>query len=183
MLVIIAGIIGVLVDIPLIIGILQKKIDQSFATYFLWGTLDAIAFVSIILQGGNFWLPLGYAIGALTVAGLLAFRGKVNWSWLESLVVVLCIICMIVWWQLGNKAATIASVAALGIASIPQIVGTYKDPKTTPTLIYFVFTLAGLLSFIGGENWTVEDKLYSGTAFLLSLSIALLSLRRPLVNK
>lgn len=175
---VLAGIIGILVDIPLCRGIWKDQIRQNFVTYFLWGLLDAIVFVTILLQGGNIWLPLGYTIGSLIVAVFLLIKKQFSWTWVETLVVVLIAICLFIWWKEGARAATIASVAALGIASVPQIVETWKDPDATPTKIFFVFTLAGLLSFIGGASWTIEDKLYPGTAFILSLSIALISTRK-----
>lgn len=176
-LIISAGVIGIVVDIPLCLGIWKNQIRQNFVTYFLWGLLDTIVFVTIFLQGGNIWLPLGYAIGSLIVATFLLIKKQFSWTWVETLVVVLIIICLFIWWKEGARAATIASVAALGIASIPQIVETWKDPDGTPTNIYLVFTLAGLLSFIGGASWTIEDKLYPGAAFILSLLIALMSTR------
>lgn len=178
-LVLLSGIIGVLADIPLIVGILRNKVKQNCVTYILWGLLDFIVFFTIILQGGNnFWLPLGYAIGAFVIALLLVYKKQVSWSSIETMAVVLVGISVFFWFYLGDRAGNIVSVLALGIASIPQIVSTAKDPKTTPTGIWTVFALAGILSFIGGESWTVEDKLYPAVVMTFSLLITILSTRK-----
>lgn len=179
----IGGVIGLLVDLPLVIGILNGNIKQNFVTYFLWGVLDLVIFASIIFQNGhNFWLSFFYAVGSFIVAIFLVFKGQTKWTWIESMVVILIIICMFIWWQIGSKAANIAAVIALGIASIPQIFDTIKNPNFTPTGLYFVYSLASLLSFIAGENWNVKDKLYSGGAFFLSVLITILSMRKGKIN-
>ncbi|HAE36402.1 MAG: hypothetical protein UR85_C0001G0003 [Candidatus Nomurabacteria bacterium GW2011_GWF2_35_66] len=175
----IGGVIGLLVDIPLVIGILKGKIIQNYVTYFLWGVLDVIIFATIIFQNGkNFWLSLFYAVGSFTVAIFLVFKGQTKWTRIESMVIFLIIICMIIWWQIGSKAANIAAVVALGIASIPQILDTIKNPNFTPTGIYLIYSFAAFLSFVGGENWNVKDKLYPGGALVLSILITILSMRK-----
>jgi hypothetical protein len=90
----------------------------------------------------------------------------------------LIIICLLVWWQIGSKEATIVSVVTLGVASIPQIILTFKDPVSTPTGLYLIYTFAALLSFIGGSNWDIKDKLYPSGAFILSLLLTILSMRK-----
>jgi hypothetical protein len=177
-LIVISGIIAVIFDIPLIWGILNDKVKQNFATFFLWCILDGIAFITIMLQGKNFWLPLGYSIGSFAVAATLIYKKQVVWTWIERTVVGLIVVCLFIWWRAGDQAATIASVVTLGISSIPQIIDTFKDPKTTPTFVYMMFSLAGILSFIGGENWNIEDKFYAAGAAILSITIMLLSMRK-----
>ncbi len=180
---IIGAVIGVVIDIPLIIGILKGKIKQNFLTYFLWGLLDFIVFMTIVFQHGqNFWLPLFYAMGSTTIAIFLVFKGQSEWSLVETIVVVLILICLFIWWQIGSRAANIVGVIALCIASIPQIISTFKDPLTTPTGIYLVYALAALLSFIGGEHWSVEDKLFPGGSLFLSILLAILSMRKGKIN-
>ena len=174
----IGGIIGLLANIPLFVGIYQDKIRQSFATYLLWGILDLITSVTIILQHGNYWLSVFYAFGALSIASLLMIKRQITWTWFETLVSALVSICVIVWYFEGERFALIASITSLLIASIPQIIQTLINPSLTPTGIYLVFSLASLLSFLGGKTFSLEEKLYPGTGLIMCLLIAFLSTRK-----
>lgn len=174
----VAGIIGVCCYIPLIIGILKNKIEQSFVAFLLWAMLDIIATITSILADGNYWLPLSNAIGASTVAVLLARKKQVTWTWVETITAILVVVCLILWYILGEDAGIVSSSLAVVIASIPQMVETYKKPSATPTTIYLFFLLANLLSLFAGKTWTIEERFYPACAVFLCLVIALFSLRK-----
>jgi hypothetical protein len=178
----IAGIICIAAYIPLIIGIVKNKVEQSFAAFMLWGMLDTIAATTTILQGGNFWLPLGYAIGSLTVALILVAKKQVSWSWIESMTFFLVIMCVVIWYTSGERAGIIASSLAVVIASVPQTVDTYKKPAATPTGPYLIFLSANILSFLAGKNWTIEERFYPGCAVFLCVIILLVTRRKRVVS-
>ena len=75
-----AGGIGALaLFVPMAVRIIKDDgAGQSFATWFLWATLDTILTVSLFLQHGNYLLPLGFAAGGIaltvSVAGQRAIR-------------------------------------------------------------------------------------------------------------
>ncbi len=177
----IGGIISLLATIPLFIGIYRDKIRQSFITYLLWGFLDIITAITIILQHGNYWLPIGYSLSSIIVACLLMVKKQITWGWIEMITTLLVIICLLVWWKMGDRAALIASVISLGIASVPQIIETYKNPSATPTGIYSLFLIADTLSLLSGKEWNVEQLLYSASAFFLCSLLIILSIRRPVL--
>jgi hypothetical protein len=174
----VAGIVGVLCYVPLIIGLLKNKIEQSFAAFMLWAMLDIIATVTSIMADGNYWLPLSNAIGASTVAVLLATKKQFSWRWIETITAILVIVCLVLWYTLGEAAGIVASSLAVVIASIPQMVDTYKKPSATPTAIYTVFLVANILSLSAGRSWTIEERFYPACAVFLCLVIALFSMRR-----
>ena len=174
----IAGIIGVGCYIPLTSGIIKNKIEQSFLAFLLWAMLDIIATITSIIAGGNFWLPLSNAFGASVVAILLAMKKKAEWTIVETLTAVLVLICLVLWYVLGERAGIVSSSLAVVFASLPQVVHTYKRPQATPTLIYAVFLFANILSLFAGKEWTIEERFYPGCAVFLCLVIVLLSLKR-----
>jgi hypothetical protein len=180
----IAGIIGICCYVPLIVGVIRDKIEQSFVAFMLWAMLDIIATITSIISDGNYWLPLSNAIGASTVAILLAIKKQVSWSWVETMTAILVIVCLTLWYVLGEKAGIISSGLAVVVASIPQFVETYKKPSTTPTAVYSVFLFANILSLIAGKSWTIEERFYPGCAVFLCLVIVLFSLRKePMYEK
>lgn len=176
------AIIGLSANIPLLIGIYKNKVEQNFVTWTLWFFLDFISVTTIFLQDGNYYLPLVYTIGSFSVACLVAFKKQFTWTWIETLVTILVFICIIVWWKIGPRAATIASVAAMVIASIPQIYATALRPSMAPTKIYLLFCLASILSLLGGTEWSVEQKLYPAGILSFALLITILSMRKEKVQ-
>ena len=172
------GIIGLLIHIPLLVGIWSGKIRQSFTSYALWSALDFIAAYAIYLQGGNFWLPFLYAIGAGLASASLLIKKNFSWSNLDSFVVGLVIICIIIQYQIGEFWSMVASVASLTIASIPQVIDTFKKPENTPSVIYIVFCLANTISLLGAKSFALEQVLYAASALLICIIITTLSLRR-----
>lgn len=170
--------VGMVFNIPLLIGVLNNKIKQNFVTYLLWGIMDIILVVTIFRQGGNYWLPLGYGIGSLSVAIALMLKVRASWTRFQTMVVILTFCCMVVWVIIGNRAGNIATTVAIGIASIPQMRDTYKYPEETPTWLFFGFGLAALLSFFGSNDWTVEDKLFPLGSFIVCSIITILSTRK-----
>lgn len=179
--VLLSGLLGALAYIPLWKPIIRRNANQNFPTWALWAVLDAVATASIISRGGNFLLPATYTLGsAVTAIIVLRFCGKPSWTWFETMITVMVVICLGVWYVSGDRIATIASVTALLIASIPQVKDVWKCPAGTPTLPYAIWSLANLVSLWGGKNWSVEERLYPVIAFIICSAIAALSRRRPM---
>jgi hypothetical protein len=175
-----AGIIGFIAYIPLILAIVKNKASQSFAAFLLWALLDTIATVTTFLEHGNFWLPFSNVVGASTVTVLLAAKRQVSWSWVETMTAILVVICLAIWYFTGEQAGIIASSLAVVMASIPQMVETYRKPESTPTFAYSIFFTANTVSFFGGESWTIEERFYAACSMFLCLAIIVLSRRRRL---
>lgn len=175
-----AGIIGIAAYLLLIAGIVQSKARQSFVAFLLWAMLDTIATITIILKEGNYWLSLSNALGAAIVAFLLALKKQVSWTWVETTTAILVIICLNVWYFAGAKEGIIVSSLAMVIASVPQMLDTYKNPGETPAIVYIIFLAANILSFIAGKEWTIEERFYSGCAIFLCAVIVVFSLKNTL---
>ena len=124
-----SGIIGMVAYSLLIIGIIKSKAQQNFVAFLLWAMLDSIATITTMLKGGNYWLSLSNASGAFIVAILLAIKKQISWSFIETITAILVIICLVVWYFAGAKQGIIASSLAMVIASIPQMVDTYKKRR------------------------------------------------------
>lgn len=175
---VLSGAIGIVAYVLLIIALLHTKTEQSFAAFLLWALLDLIAAVTTILADGNYGMALANAIGSTVITVLLIIKKQVSWSWVESMTATLVVICLIVWYAAGEKAGIIASSLAVVIASVPQMVDTYKKPEATPTLIYLVFLTAYIVSLIAGKAWTIEERFYPCCSIFLSVVIVIFSVRK-----
>ena len=170
---------GAIPYLLLIVGISKGTIKQSFATWMLWLILDVTVLKGIIDQHGNallFWI---FASGTLLVTLFLIIKKQFSWGRFESFVGVLVMICILVYIKSGPYTATIATTIALDIAGIPQIIETYKRPKTTPTVSYLFFTISSVLSVYGANAYTVQDMLPQTNAAVFCFIITLLSIRKP----
>lgn len=173
-----SGGISIIAYILLITALLRTKTEQSFAAFLLWALLDGIATITTILEHGNYWLALSNAIGSTVITLLLIYKKQVSWSWIESMTAVLVVICLIIWYFAGEQAGIIASSIAVVIASVPQMVGTYKKPEATPLGVYLVFLAANVLALISGSTWSIEERFYACCGIFLCSVIVVFSLRR-----
>jgi hypothetical protein len=171
------GIIGLVAYAFLIFALFRTNTQQSFAAFFLWALLDIIATITTIIEGGNYWLALSNAIGSTVITILLIRKKQVSWSWVESMTALLVVVCLVVWYTSGEQAGIIASSLAVVIASVPQMVDTFRKPESTPTNVYVIFIVANIVSFIGGKAWTIEERFYQGCGIFLCAVIILCSLR------
>lgn len=170
--------VALLTYLPLCWGILRGNTKQNMATFILWGLLDAVVAGSIILQRGNFALPLFYTIGAFAVVACLFTVRYLKWTRFETLISALVFVCIVVWTTVGSEMATLVSTLAMVIASIPQIVDTWKKPLEFPMLSYVGFSTANFLGILAGENWSIAERLYPTTCTVLTVMLVLMSMRK-----
>ncbi|HEY2083058.1 MAG TPA: hypothetical protein VGI88_09760 [Verrucomicrobiae bacterium] len=175
------GLLALLLFIPMIMGILKDGAEgQSGATWLLWGVLDTVLTITIIEQRGNFLLPLGFAIGDIALVILLLAKGRFQWGWFDTAVLVLVIACMVVWKCAGPKPATIASTLGVCIALLPGLLAMWKQPQCKVGNVWAGYILANVLSFFGGTAMTIEERFAPGMFALCALAMSLASRRKIL---
>ncbi len=181
---VIAGsLLGLLLTIPMCVKILKKESAQNPLTYFLWSVLDIINASAAYSAGGNWFLPACFTVAGLAVvACILKVKGQMKWTKFETLITLMAVLCIAIWNATTDVWAALATLCALSIASIPQIVDTHKKPKDTPTLIYMGFFVANFLNLIGGKEISIVEIGYPFASASICLSIIIFSLRKPKVG-
>lgn len=173
------SILALLTYFPLWKQIRNDEVKQNLLTWVLWGALDAVVAATIIVQGGNFLLPVVYAIGSLVTAYFIwKSRNKTTWTWFETMVALLTIASMIIWYLSGGKMATIVSTTAMLIAGGPQLIDAWKKPTEMPILAYSSFFVANCLSTAGGKSWAIEERFYPASAAIFCGLIAAFAARK-----
>lgn len=175
-------IIALLLYLPLIYKIMRRQVEQNIATFILWGMLDSVAAFSIFVQGGNWYLPGAYVIGAFSVSTALIYAKTYKWTNFETFISILVIVCVVGWAMSGPRLATILSTTAVVIAGVPQFIDALRRPHQQPLLEYVGFTFANVLSIIGGKSWTIEERLYPTACTILCGSIAIASSKKYFQN-
>jgi hypothetical protein len=134
----------------------------SLATFGLWSALAWITSFTMLNQKANPAVPMIYGVGATATTIVLLYKGRYGWSWLDTLIAVLVVLCVVFWLTKGARWALVLSVVAAVIAGIPFVVMTWKSPANSPIIPNSSFLLANFLAFVSAKAWTLEDRLYSG---------------------
>ena len=166
------GVMALLLFVPLINGILKEGAEgQSCATWFLWGLLDTVLTISVIEQRGNFFLPLGFAIGDVLLVILLLIKGRFRWGLFETGILVMVIGCIVGWKLAGPKIATVSATMGICVAGIPGLLAMLKHPQRKIGNVWAGYILANALSFFGGTAMTIEERFAPGVFALCSLAM------------
>ncbi len=178
------GLLALLLFIPLILSIVKEGAEgQSCATWLLWGALDTILTFSLLQTGGNYFLPLGFAIGDFAVVILLVVKGKVNWGMFETIILLLVMACLAVWKWAGPMMAAISSTLAVVIAGLPGLRAMLKNPQRRVGNIWMGYVLANVLSFFGGTAMTVKERFTPGVFAFFALLMFVASRRKKPVEE
>jgi hypothetical protein len=174
-----SGVLTLVLFVPLIVGVVREGgAGQSFATWILWAVLDTILSTSIILQHGNYFVVLGFAIGGWLMAGLLLWRRRVTWGRFESGVLLLVIACVAAWQFSGPVGATVASTLVICVAGIPGLVALWRNPDRKLARIWAWYVVANGLAFFGGTDWSVAERFAPGMFTLFAVLMVLAAWRK-----
>lgn len=175
-------VIGIIPQLMVMWGLYKKTMKLSFSTYFIWFLLNLIICIASIIEHGNYFLSLTYVSLNLIVASMILFyEKKVSFPAWEKFVILLCFVCMVIWYLTGGVYAIIAGATASFIAGIPQFVVVYRNPHLTSALVWLLGTLAPLFSVFAGREWSIVERFYPMTFFLygaLGLFILFLGRKR-----
>lgn len=180
----VGGLLALLMFIPMFRQVLRENGDgQSFASWLLWGSLDGILIATLIEQGGNFWIVVGFTLGDLLIAGTLAWQRKFNWGRFETMTLLLVVICVVGWKLAGPRTATVFSILAVCVAGVPGFLTLKRNPDRKTGNVWLGYSVANVLSFFGGTAMTLEQRLAPGVFTVASLLMAWAGLRRVTVTK
>jgi hypothetical protein len=172
------GLLALLMIIPLVVSaVRQNGAGQSFAMWALWALLDTTVTVSLIVQRGNFWLTAGFALGSLVLAAVLLAKGRFAWSWVESLIAALVVVCLAIWTLSGPQVATVATTGAIVIAGVPGMIALWRSPQRAQALVWAGYTVANLLALVGGTAWSIEERFAPAVFAVQTLALMAIGLR------
>lgn len=174
------GGLALLMYAPLLVSAVRDRgAGQSFAMWALWAVLDTTVTIALVEQHGNFWLTGGFAVGSIALTLLLLACGRFAWGWLETVILLLVLGCLAVWKFSGPRGATIATTVAIVIAGLPGLLELWRHPQPALARIWAGYTVANLLGFWGGAEWTIEARFAPGIFALQTLVLTLVGFRRP----
>jgi len=147
--------------VPLIIGIVKnsKNNGQNFLTWALYCLLDGITMFSSKEEGGHSYsLLLGFLIGSFFMSAILLYQGKVGWGPVETITIILIIICIFIWKTSGTYWALIAGIISEGIVGGYLLYKTIKNPIVEYNLISYIgFLIVSIITIFTAQDWGLEE--------------------------
>lgn len=126
-------------------------------TMFLWCFIDAIAGISMFLEGGNYILAGLFVVGSYSMGVILWSHRKITFGEKEIIIFAMVICCIGIWFFSSNIWATIASTTATILAGVPQFLDSRKKPDRKSTHVWLLFFAGGAISFFAGKDWDFES--------------------------
>ncbi len=172
---ILAGsVIAAITYVFLCVGVIMGT-PQSFSTWIMWALIDIIAAISIASKGGSFLLPTVYAAGStlIFVSILIKFR-KFEWTWFETMIAGLVVICLAIYGVFGGIFGTIAATISVGIAGVPQFGEFWSNPEKNSWQVFMVysgFLASNVLTTLGGKNISIQEIYYPLYCTVMCISI------------
>lgn len=138
---IIAGIIDLLANVPYIKDSLSSKTKPNTASWSTWTLINGIIIVAAINAGGainTVFLGFTYFLGTLIILIVALFRGTRRYTLFDRICQLLAIVGVLLWQFSGNPNIALLFVIVAGeIAAIPTFRHAYLYPREE-TLSSFV---------------------------------------------
>ena len=154
---------GLLAHVPLIVGLFLEKDDlsQTFFTWVMYLILDTITMLSSANVDGNYVILFSFASGSLVMAGILFMQGRIFWTWHETIVTILIILCLIAWRYGGPYLAMVAGIVSEAIIGGYLAYRTIKYPRPKYNLLgYSIFLVVSILSVITAKEFNFKQVAY-----------------------
>ena len=160
------------------IYLVMHNVPQNTASWIMWTILDVLVVASCISAGNKRpWLPIGFTFGALLVTIILLSKGVWHWGTVETISAIGATIAAICWWKLGAKAAVIACLTAMIIASAPAVYDAWLHPNPASWWFWGGVGFSCALSCYGAKAWTIEDRLIPCGCLVMNAVMTILVLR------
>lgn len=160
--------------VPLILGTLKQKEDgsQTLTTWGLYFLLDIITMFSSNKIDGSYVILLGFSVGSFVMSSILLYQGRIGWTWLETIMIILVGLCIGAWLTSGPYMAVIFGIMSEVIVGINLIIKTWKNPVVKYNLVgYVVFLIVSLLTFATAEDLSIKQAGYAICETILSIII------------
>jgi len=183
-------IIGVIIQfiggLSYLIDTVKGKIQPNKVSWLLWSIAPLIAFIAEIKQGIGILSLTTFIVGFVPLLIFISsfVNKKAEWKLnaFDLTYGLLSIIGLILWYitKVGN-VAIFFSILADGLASIPTIVKSYKEPETENHLPFTLGIPNSVIAILTIRNWNFQS--YGFPAYLLFVNSIIAVLVRYKIGK
>jgi hypothetical protein len=178
--------IGFLGQLSYLIDTIKGKTKPNKVTWAVWAFAPLIAFWATIRQGVGVQSLLTFMVGFGPLVILIASFASKKAYWKTTKLDLICgglaIIGLILWKITGTgNLAIFFSIIADGLAAIPTIIKSYKQPETENSNGYLGTTVAALITLLTIKIWSFEQ--YAFAAYIFAMNTFILILLKPRLGK
>jgi len=149
--IILSMICGLSAFLPYFVDIFKLKTKPHAYTWLIWTITQGTA-VAGIFHGGGGWAGLELAIGTILVFAIFLFSlkyGTRNITEPDTIVSVLLLFAILIWWQLKRPILSMIMVSAIDIAGyIPSLRKSFKDPWSETLSSWALFALSDIFAIM-----------------------------------
>jgi hypothetical protein len=157
----------------------KHKVNQNITSFILWFLLDLVGSWTMYQEHGNYQLSLAYAVGCAGITlCLLKRHTKFKFEKYEKITSIAVLITVVVWLVNGPMYAIVCTSFGVVVSSIPQIEDAARLPEEMPFVISVCYFFVNLLSILGGQDWSIEERLIPFVNMMVSIVLSVLSARK-----
>lgn len=154
------------------IDTLRGKTQPNRVTWFMWALAPLVAFGAEVDKGVGIQSLMTFMVGFGPVLVLLASLANKHSVWKLSRLDVICgclsLLGLFLWWvtREGN-IAIIFSITADGLAALPTVVKSYREPESESYLVFLFGAISALLTMLTLEHWNLASAGFPLYIFLI----------------
>lgn len=156
-------------------------------TWLIWAITQGTAAAAIWYGKGGFG-GLGITVGSLFVVAIFFYslkRGTRDITKSDTIMLLVAVLAIIVWWQLNNPLLAVLMVSAIDLVGyIPSVRKSYHEPWSETLVSWAGFNIGNLFALGALSEYNLLTLTYLGVMFLgNSVIIAVCLARRPKVAR
>lgn len=149
--------------VPYLKDVFARRTKPHAYTWLIWAITQGTVTAVIWYEGGN-WGALSLLIGTIlvVVVFILSFQyGTRNITRSDTVVLVLALLAVAVWWRLDNPLLAVLMVTSIdAFGYIPTIRKSFYEPWSETVSSWALFTLAAFFAILALEEYSVPTVLY-----------------------
>ena len=181
-----ASILGIIAFLPYLRDTLLKKTKPHVFTWLIWSITQSTAIAGIWYGGGGIG-AIALTIGTILVITIffLSFRqGEKNITQSDTVVLLLALLAIAVWWFLKSPLLSILMVTAIDVSGfIPTFRKSFNNPQSETLSTWLMFATSNICAIIALESYNLLTITYvTALAIAESVLVIFLLIRRKTIS-
>ncbi len=184
---ILASVLTLLAYVPYLKDIFRKETKPHLYTWLVWAITQGTATVALI-KGGGGSSAISTTVGVILVLLILflSFKyGTKNIKKSDTIVLIVALLAIVVWWQLNNIFLAVLMVTLIdGIGYIPTYRKTFQEPWSETPSFWLLIGSAMVLTLISNAEYNFLTVAYLSVLAVSNFALFLIiTIRRKSVQK
>lgn len=167
--------------LPYVFDIFKLKTKPHAFTWLIWALTQGTATYAIFYGGGGIG-GLELLIGTILIALVFLFSlkyGTKDITKTDGLILFVCLLSILVWWQLKQPVLSVIMVSAIDVAGyIPTFRKSYKNPWSETVATWLLFVVSDFFAILALNKYNFLTVTYLATILITNASLFLLCISR-----